>query len=378
MPADLDRLYAALGTHADDLPLADPDAVRTRGRQRSRGRHLAAAAATVILLGTATGVGWLMDRSGLPALQDRFISLEPIGPGIPMPLDPANETGSYGMASVVGQPAFGAARTPDGHLRVGAVDLATGGPAWPSRDLGRWGDWMGMIALPQGVIVIGEHDDGTTPDHVAMVVDPASGTLRWQVGIDDLQFEYFDSVLVVLSSADRLIRGLDWQTGAERWRRPIDPGEGTRMLGNHSTGAVPAGRGPYGLATAPRDHRLLVIDPAGTLEVLDARTGDLIATHREVGEPVVGNSRSYYRAYDGMLYGFSSDTRPTRISAFDLDRPARARTLYTVASDDNRITDATPCGPRRLCVISHGSPGADPGTIRADITVIDVAAGRVL
>lgn len=44
-----------------------------------------------------------------------------------------------------------------------------------------------------------EHNDGTTPDHVAMVIDPDTGALRRQIGIVDLQFELYESVLVVLS-----------------------------------------------------------------------------------------------------------------------------------------------------------------------------------
>jgi hypothetical protein len=243
MPADLDRLYAALGTHVDNMPLADPDTVRQRPRRLDRSRLLVAAVAGAVLLaGTAIGVGWIATsrRTPDPAVPPVAPArLTPVGGGIPMRLGVFGESGSYGMTSVVGDRAFGAARASDGILRIGAIDLASGKTAWPTRDLGRWGDWNGMNALPQGVIVVGEHDDGTNPDHVAMVIDPDTGALRWQVGVDDLQWEPYESVLVVLSSTDHAIRGLDWRTGEERWRQPIDPRNGSRIVRNYSTTRPP-------------------------------------------------------------------------------------------------------------------------------------------
>lgn len=378
MTADLNRLFAALGSHADAMPLADPGTVRDR--PGGRGRLLVAAAAALLLLaGTAIGIGWLTGprRTPDPALPPvppgQFTALTPVGPGISMRFGPLDQGGAYGMASVVGERAFVAGRTPDGNLRIGAIDLATGRPAWPTRNLGRWGDWNGMTALPQGVIVIGERDDGTTPDHVAMIVDPATGALRWQIGVDDLQFEPYESLLVVLSSTEHLIRGLDWRTGAERWRRPVAPGTGTQIVGNRSTTAAPVAHGPLGAATAPNDHRLLLVDPTGTLHVHDARTGDPIATHDGVADPA-----SRYQAYDGMLYAVST-TRPTRVRAFDLDRPDGMHTLYTAAPDDDRFVDGVmPCGPGRICLFSRGSPGPDPATDTTEIVAIDVAKRRDL
>jgi outer membrane protein assembly factor BamB len=336
----------------------------------------------VFLVGaTAIGVGWLTGprRAADPALpQVQFSALTPVGVGIAMRFGLLDEGGAYGMASVVGDRAFVAGRTPDGSLRIGAIDLATGRPAWPTRDLGHWGDWNGMTALPQGVIVIGEHDDGTDPDHVAMVIDPASGALRWQVGIDDLQFEPYESLLVVLSSREHLIRGLDWRTGTERWRRSIDPAAGAQILGNQSTTAPPVARGPLGTATPSGDHRLLLVDANGTLHVYNARTGDALATHREVGEPASAQGSPRYQAYDGTLYAISA-TRPTRLRGFDLDRPDGTHTLYTAAPDDLRFIDGvTPCGTGRICLISGGSPGPDPATDTTEIVAIDEAKRREL
>lgn len=363
MPADLDRLYAALGTHVDDMPLADPGAVRQRPRRLDRSRLLVAAVAGAVLLaGTAIGVGWFTTSRHTPDPDVPPVApgrLMPVGGGIPMRLGVFGESGSYGMTSVVGDRAFGAARASDGILRIGAIDLASGKTAWPTRDLGHWGDWNGMTALPQGVIVVGEHDDGTNPDHVAMVIDPDTGALRWQVGVDDLQWEPYESVLVVLSSTDHAIRGVDWRTGEERWRRPIDPRDGSRIVRNYSTTAPAVARGPSGAPTPAGDDRLLLIDPDGTLHVYDARTGAPLAAHPGAAQPATGDQAPLYQAYDGTLYAVST-TRPTRLTAFDLTRADGIHTLYTAPADDKDFPQGVwPCGTGLVCLISQGGPGTD-------------------
>jgi outer membrane protein assembly factor BamB len=148
------------------------------------------------------------------------------------------------------------------------------------------------------VIVSGERHDGSDPDHEQTVLDPASGELRWRFRAHG--FELYRSGLVVADSNEKVIKQLDWHSGAEKWRVPVPGGEGWAMLSVQPAASMVGGRS--GTVMLPADDRLLLVDAAGTLHVYDARTGAVLATRPNVGTPATGpDNVGHYQAYDGKL-----------------------------------------------------------------------------
>jgi outer membrane protein assembly factor BamB len=375
MPTDFHQLFSALGDHAESVPLGGPDLARRRGRERGRNRLIATVAASLVLVTVATmatvlGVRVLRDglRPAPPARPDQLATeptglhgLKPFGKGVPMDLGTGAAHG-FGMASIIGDRAYVAAHADNGTLAVGAIDLTTGNPAWSTRDLGKWGDWNGFQAYPQGLIVIGEHDDGSKPDHVGIVLDPATGQKRWQTNFDSLSLEPFESVLAVSEAG--VIRGLDWRTGAEKWRVQSGAVELLSDVRTDSSG------GP--VAHTPGAGDVLAIDSEGTLRRYDSSNGKLRATRPNVGAPARNVSQRIsewpeYAAFDGTLYTITRE--PTRLTAYDLSGSTPPR-LIIEGDPSMALATVWPCGAALVCLI--GSPSQD-----SELIVVDVARQRV-
>ncbi|MBX6750161.1 MAG: PQQ-binding-like beta-propeller repeat protein [Micromonosporaceae bacterium] len=373
MPADLDELFAALGSYTDRVPVGPPELARRRGQRRTRRRLAASALAVMLVIGSVVVIATRFQRPDLPptpttptpsAAPVRFTELQPLGAGVDM------ELGGYGMAAVVGDRAYVGARTVDGRLHVNAIDLRTGDPLWSTVDLGSFGDWNGLLAGPQAVVVIGEHDDGTIPDHVLMVLDPDTGAKRWETGFDDLDIQWYDIGAVLPSRTS--VRALDWRTGAELWRIPVpDTNPEPAFLQNFSTADAATAPAMLRVGLDPTDHRFFMVEPSGRLHRYDAATGLEQEVVPDAG-PAVATREGLlinYRLVDDQLFSTNDDR--TEAYRYDLRNPAGLVRIYTATGQD-RIDSVTACGPERACVITRSSGPSDK------LNLVDLSSGRIL
>jgi outer membrane protein assembly factor BamB len=357
MSTDFDRMFAALGRDADAIPLAEAATARRRGEHRRRTRLVAAAVATACVLAAGLGGGsWLArgaagpDPVAPPPTPDEVVQLGP-----PRPVGKELSFGGpvrFALTGIVGERAYAGWQREDGTLQVVAADLATGEAAWPVRTLGRFDDSNGIAVLPQALLAIAEHNDGTDPDQTAFVIDPQTGELRWELpfSINDDDLLCYDSALV-LATGDGATRGYDWRTGDTLWEVPAPADPPVASLGAYSPSAP-------GIT----DDRLFQITAGGHLLERDAATGALRADRAGVGM----GAEADYTADDGRLFAASRE-EPYRIRVSDLDRDG-SRILYTGAAGHS-FSALAPCGTGRICV-------ADQAGEEAEVAALDIATGR--
>ena len=373
MPADLDELFGALGSYTDRVPVGPPELARRRGQRRTRRRLAASALAVMLVIGSVVIVATRFQQPDEPptpatpapsSAPVRFTPLQPLGAGVDMAL------GGYGMVAVVGDRAYVGAVTVDDRLQVNAIDLKTGDPLWSSVDLGTFDDWNGLLAGPEAVVAIGEHNDGTIPDHVLMVLDPDTGAKRWETGFDDLDIEWYDFGAVLPSRTS--VRAVDWRTGAELWRMPVpDTNPQPEFLQNLSTADATTAPARLRVGLDPTDHRLFMIEPSGRLHRYDAATG-LEQEVVPVAGPTVAPRQGLlvnYRLVDDQLFSTNDDR--TEAYRYDLRNPAGLVPVYTATGAD-RISSVTACGPGRACVITSSSAPSDK------LNLVDLTSGRTL
>jgi outer membrane protein assembly factor BamB len=365
MSADLDLLFAAAREYADGVPLPDTAAVRRRGQRRQQTQRTAVVVAVVVAVVAAAGVGAALTGRRIghprpavtptPGHSVNFVPLQPIPDATVAYPGAGQQGGVFPLTAVAGDRAFVGWRQSDGAIRVGGIDLATGRPAWPVHTLGYYGDWNGMFAVPEALIVIGEHDDGRNgPDYTLFVVDPATGAVRWQreFSINSDGLEPYGSVLVYANGTDGVTSGLDWTTGKAKWSF-------------HSPGGAPEQR----ITVNVGDTRLGEVTADRTLRVYDVTTGALTSTVPDVGSPA-----DRYLASGGRLYVASGD-RGYQVRAYDLDHPGAAVQAYS-APPDRRLEAIEPCGPGRVCLLDE-VPTAGAGVdSTAEVAAIDVAARK--
>jgi hypothetical protein len=234
-------------------------------------------------------------------------------------------------------------------LQVNAIDLRTGNALRSTVDLGSFDDWNGLLAGPEAVTVVGERNDGSTPDHVLMVLDPDTGAKRWETGFDDLDMQWYDFGAVLPSRTS--VRAVDWRTGAELWRIPVpDTHPQPAFLQNLST-AEATGQTVRFLGVDPADHRFFMVEPSGRLHRYDAATG--------LEQEVVPNAGPAAATREGLLDNyrlvddqlFSLNDERTEAYRYDLRNPAGLVPIYTAAGQD-RIDSVTACGPDLACVFT--------------------------
>jgi outer membrane protein assembly factor BamB len=373
MPADLDEYFDAFGAYTDSAPVRSPDRARRRGQQRTRRQLAATGLAVVLVIGSVVIGATRFQRHdppttpATPAPPVRFMPLQPLGAGVDMDL---GQGGGYGMTAVVGDRAFVGARTASSRLQINAIDLKTGDPLWSTVDLGSFGDWNGLLAGPEAVVAIGEHDDGTSPDHVLMVLDPETGAKRWETGFDDLDLEWYDIGAVLPSRTS--VRALDWRTGAELWQIPV-PDTYPQPAFQQNVSTADAATAPAMLrGLDPTDHRFFMIEPSGLLHRYDAATGLEQEVVPNVGPPAATRTGllNNYFLFDDQLFSLNDDQ--TQAYRYDLRNPAGLVPIYT-AADQSRIRSVTACGPDRACVVTRHM-GDQPNTLN----LVDLASGRTL
>jgi outer membrane protein assembly factor BamB len=358
MPVDLEKLYAELGTYADDVPMNHPGAARWRGGQRRRARLTATSLALLLVAGTVTGVviNQTRDGSGPPS---QFGDLKRLG-SVEMPFR-APEGVEFmfgGMASITGDRAYLSGVGTDAKLHAGAIDLTTGKAAWPTRTLGGADDGGTNISLPQAMVMIGEsHESGPGYGDTGYVLDPASGKTRFEVRLDGQSAQAYESGFVLASAKDKTLKQVDWQTGAVRWTVQADlSADDWHLLPMGSPESTMASETTW---TPPADDRLLALDGTGTLHIYAASTGAVLAKYPNL---VPKDAQSSMRANGGKLYWVNAGA----ITMLDLDSGAAPR---VVASATGNPT-VTPCGSNRICYVM--------GQENQEVVVVEVTTGREL
>jgi molecular chaperone HscA len=381
MPADLDALFLAARAYADGVPLPLTDAVRERGRRRQRAQRTAVVVAVVLVAALAAGTGAVLSghRGGppRPAVTPGPTHTVRFRPLVPVPAASVVHLPGEGavLAQIVGDRAFLGWREDSGMLKVGAIDLRTGQAAWPVRQLGKYGDWNGMIAIGSGLLAIGEHDDGHDPDYTMFIVDPATGAVRWQreFSINDDDLVPYDSVLVYTKASEGITYGLDWHTGQARWQFR-NPGGGTgtqrRALPMYTPADLAGPSRPLfgGFAAAAADNRLVEVTADRAVRVYDVGSGTLLSTVRDA---VPG--QSHLLPYDGRLY-LADDGPGYQVRLFDLPGRTRDRPLYRGPAG-RQLEALMPCGTGRICVLDDNHAGAD-WEKTAEVAAVDAGTGR--
>jgi hypothetical protein len=369
MRADLDRLFSALGAHADTVPPPAPERARRRGDQRRRSRVAIICATLVLLVGAGAAVARadFGQRRNPPAAPTphptvAFTTLSPVGTSIPMALGRSG----VGVASVSDDRVYVAGLDARQHLLLGASYLSSGRPVWPIIDSGQSAQWPGLYVRANTLVVVAGQQGGSVQPIVVLVFDPATGTKRWQATFADFNLAAFDSVLVTRSAADHAVLGLDWSTGTPRWRIPLAPGELPTIAQHLTTGEVD-GLG-QGLWPDTADQRLYLIGADGTVRAYNGNTGQPLGTWANAAPATVAGDTPRYVIYDNLLYAVSRDT-DVRVS--DLTRTTTSSSLVYTSPSGSRVHSMTPCGVGRVCLIVQ-----DNGA--ADLVAVDRATQSVL
>jgi molecular chaperone HscA len=391
MSVDLDQMFASLQADANAIPLGTPEAARHRGAQIQRVRLGAAAlAVAVVAAGITGGVAWLGRTHTNPNPPTStlspvpFVSLSPVR-GADVPYGDATAGGRrLAMSTTVGDRAYLAWQQEGGPLKIGAIDLAAGRPAWPVQTLTGSGEFGGMIALPDALVVIAGLGAAQDARLKLMVLNPADGTRRWQREIDmketPTDIIFYNSVLVLTprnedgSPATRQTIGLDWRTGQVIWSSPAPKGGVVQSFGMYVVADLANLHVILGESFGPNlnDHRLVQLGADGTARVYDAGTGALI-TSRPVGGTEIGTT---YIGYEGKLFQWRPDEQPQRVRVYDLDRPGDAAVVYQASDPDRTVMSIAPCGSGRICLLQQAMTG--PGSGATELVAVDVAARRTL
>jgi PQQ-like domain len=367
MPADLDRLFSAMGAHADGAAVLAPESVRRRGDQRRRSRIAATCVTVALLVGAVAAIARTdVGRHDTPPAQPTpratvaFTPLRQAGGTISIPLG----TTGVGMAAVSGNRVFVVGITSQHHVLLGASDLNTGRPIWPTADTGQIGDWPVLYLSPEAVVVAAGR--AASPHlGVVMVFDPTTGAKRFQVDPTTAGGAAFDSVLVVTSAAEHAVRGIDWITGAERWRIAIAAGDQpivTQNLATPKENGLGVGQWPDAA-----NERLYVISTDGTVRTYNGNTGALLGTRPEAIPRRAGGGTPTYVAYGDVLYTIIGGTE---VRAVDLAATTAAADEYT-APVGSTVRSLAPCGPGRFCVIEDNN-----GNVQ--LAAVDLATYTVL
>lgn len=353
MSVDLDSVFARIGDRVDQAPPPSLERIYTRARSRRR-RRITLAGAALLTFAVMAGAATL-----IPPLASEIAHPKPID-FVGWDQKPQPVIGYGGQPARIGYVASDAKRAyslwheTSGALRIGAVDLATGGQAWPTLDLGRFGDTFGIIEVtPEAVLAVGEHDDGTSPDYVLFVIAPDSGKLLWhkpfELSAND--FEVLPGVIIFpeegrLSALDITTGNPLWSTGEPADTRAVEP-------------LRPALQTRY---AQPSDGtRFVQVTADGDLRVRGAATGRVLSTRS--GVPVADNVQ--YTAIGDELYTVDGK----QLSAIPLTGDGPRRTLLTVRETVS-IRFVTGCGPGVVCVVESGS--GDEGAVAG----LDVKSGK--
>jgi outer membrane protein assembly factor BamB len=299
MPADpstdsnLTSFFAALGALADRTSPGTAEGARRRGERRRHRLIASYAAVAVLVAGVAGGAAWLAPRPAPPPADPQptptgtFIPLRSVAP-LPMEIaGPDPDDGSLpASVTVLDGVAYVHAGGNDAPLRVGALNLATGSPVFPTVDLGLW-DQGPVIAMDRdGLYVQGDPRDARSEERM-MMLDPATGAVRWEKTFDPFYGAIPADGVILLCVSPSTVVGLDWRTGEELWRRPY-PGRTVTISGGYTSAPSLPSRATAGDLRGHLDTRV-VIAVGESIDVIDGRSGQshgtvtLVDDHRFAG-----------------------------------------------------------------------------------------------
>ncbi|WP_018351376.1 PQQ-binding-like beta-propeller repeat protein [Longispora albida] len=343
MSADLDQLFGSLRADSDRIPLPLAAGARARGGRRRRNSVIASVLAVALVAAGVTSGLLLTGREDvtLPPARVNFVPLEQVGPGV---------SGEFpGRTFVWGQAAGGDAyftwrSETTGQLMVAGVQLPTGKPAWPARELGKYGDFAGSFLAPGVLGVMGERDDGSPLDRRLHVVDLSTGQERWALDFDINQGGDLTPTtggLLVTGENGGQLRLLDWASGKALWTMPS------------SQGTVVATT----VATAEAlDNRPLVLQaPDGALSLLTLPD----MQPRPLGQRMQGR----LTVIGGRVYA-STEGGPVTV----LDLAGGAPRPFHTPANGARAGMIQPCGPGLVCVQEESRTGEA-------MMVLDAATG---
>ncbi|HEY7225182.1 MAG TPA: PQQ-binding-like beta-propeller repeat protein [Micromonosporaceae bacterium] len=345
-PDDVARLFSALATRADRIPLGTAEAARRLGEHR-RHRFVAICLALAVILASATGVlvlGSGRPRVATPAVPPigpaHFIALrevgsltmdpvdlDPVPPQAPRPAEARTVFTSIVIDNDTAYVARGAGGIP---TLVGALDLTTGQPAFPTLDLGDWTQVREFTLVGDNLLLSGVAPGGP----VIVVLNARTGIARWTRPVAaDATLAGLSDALVIYAAGT--LTAFDWTSGALLWSRSADAGRGLLQVQR----AAPEGAQPLGsMPIDPTDQRLIAVSPRGTVDVIDVLTG-LSRTTFSIENP------EYLFAVGGTLYVGAAE----RLLSYPLAGPG---TATLIASG---VVRANYCGRDLICTL--GSTG---------------------
>ncbi len=384
----LDDLFDAVGRDIDALVLPPADTARHRGQVRRRAQTALAVAVTLVLAaGAILAGGALRHWSG---------AQPPAGPPRPSGIlaSPTERVGFQRLTAVGTAVIPGVAQLPHGPtdrslllatdgdvgyvgwldvdaqtLRVAAVDLGTARLRWGPVELGRYNDSNGLFSVPGGVLVLGESNSGTGPGYEMYAVAGDTGAVRWHrpFDINTDGFLPLAAAMVLSTSQDHTIRGLDWRTGRELWSAPAHGPELVPVITRAALFGPASLFGAY--APVSVDPRVLEIGTDGALRIYSGVTGALLST-----VDGVGSAGASYRAVDNPAYGdtlFVAAGSPYQLRSYDLAHPDRApRSLYTGPAG-RTVLDLAACGDGLgVCVLDQV-----PNSLASQLALIRIRPG---
>jgi molecular chaperone HscA len=292
------------------------------------------------------------------------------------PAVPVSST--WSDAEVLGDRVYFASSNSDtGTVGVVAIDDGDKTPAWSSTGAGTpYGAvtrWKAMEALPTGVALFTETDT-TTSKREMIVLDADKGTLRWSRalgGDDDVYFA--GDVAVLVDRVEHRLLGLALTDGKVRWEQ-ADPKPDSGTQTNVLLSTTPDGlSGPATVAGRPLasdfdgDPRIVQISADKSARVLDSKSGKILGTRVNVA-----GTNDEVIAHNGRLLVRESENAQ-RIVSYGLDQigAGEPQVLYTAQGQDGQISDVTPCGDDRVCLLE--TAGYDAKT--AQVVAVDAAKG---
>ncbi|GAA2376078.1 hypothetical protein Cme02nite_10330 [Catellatospora methionotrophica] len=368
MSTDPERFYAALAERVDAVPPPELSAVRARAAQRRRrsfgGLLAALAAAVVAVLGAQAVLSPAATppvRPVLPAVTD-FVSFD----GSADPVIPFTGPVGFGMTTTLGDRSYAMWMAEDGNEWVGAVDLLTGRPLWPARNLGKFGDTNGMQVSAGAILLLTEQGFGNPlikdGSDTIIAVDPATGQIMWTLpySFNDTDRVLYDDTLVISWPLRGVTEALDLRTGKARWtaREPVLQ-SGTNAI--HTMAELYAFGGFTG--RTPADRRVVLHLSTGRAQLRDVTTGRV---EQEIVAPVLpldGDTLRYETVVGENIYQFAghrAKVQPLDGSPTMPDQAVQA---------DLTGTWPSPCMYTLFCAIT-GDTGDS-----ATLTVVDPSLG---
>ena len=199
-----------------------------RGGRRLR---FVAAAAVIVVLIAAAAVGALQVRRlaepAGPAPTVRFTRLAPFGDGLPMSLSGPSPDGlgvDYAFVTVIGDRALVGHRDPDRRVRLQALDLTTGNPAWSSDAIGEWEEGPSILPSSDLALVLVNNDSDKHQEHQVYAFDPVTGRLLWHTDDFPLLGSAVDGQLLGVNGDGDTLVSLDQRTGQRVWSQPLPSG----------------------------------------------------------------------------------------------------------------------------------------------------------